>query len=446
MPFLRRIQIEGLFGLYDHEIRFRDSRVTIVAGPNGIGKTTLLGLTRSVLQGTYRDAARAVFTRLVIESESGQVLVVSPVPLDESIAEDQPDRGEEIPRRLRLELHEGEQRVAEATIEALSHPLHLALPTYVEPHGRDTYFDTRTGDLISVEEAIYRYGGRHRAGGVREADRESQVPEWFDPDQWRVDFIETKRLDTLISRGAPRRRDAGPAPIDVYLGDVRQALETARRDSAVIRQRLDRTYVRRLLNRAKDTVNETALRERYSRIESLAGELQANGLLSDSLEVLQSGKLTPTDKRIVNLFLDDFEAKLRPLIPVSQKLEQLRAVIGGKFVNKTISVDPASGIVFLAMPDNQPISPDALSSGEQHAFALISRLLFTEQPDTTVMIDEPELSLHVSWQHAMVDDLAEIAPVAGLRFLLATHSTAIINNRWELVEELGPIDDSRGEV
>ena len=439
MAFIRRIEINGLFGLYNHSIDLRsDSPVTIVAGPNGIGKTTLLGLTRAVLQGNYREAVRTSFDSLTVESDADQRLTATLLPPIDADASE-----EEGTPRLHLTVQHGRETRGEAVIEVPLHPPDLALPSYVDVHGRDTYYDSRLGDVISLDEAILRYG-RRRPGIAHSPSVNPPMPEWFDPDHWRVDFIETKRLDTLISRGlSPRRRDPLPAPIDVYLGNVRQALEGARRESTAIRQRLDRTYVRRLLTRSKATVNEVVLRDRYSRIETLAEELQANGLLSDSLEVLQSGKLTPTDKRIVNLFLDDFEAKLKPLIPVSAKLEQLRTVIGAKFLNKTMAVDPTSGILFLSEPRNEVISPDALSSGEQHALALMSRLLFSEKVDTTVLIDEPELSLHVSWQHAMIDDLAEIAPVAELRFLLATHSTAIINNRWELVEELGEIDDSR---
>ena len=126
---------------------------------------------------------------------------------------------------------------------------------------------------------------------------------------------------------------------------------------------------------------------------------------------------------------------------MSDKLDELRAIVEPKFLNKTISVDPDSGIRFITSPSMAEIGASALSSGEQHEVALISRLLFSEHPGTTVFIDEPELSLHVSWQHAMLADLEDIAEVAKLSFVLATHSTAIINNRWDLVEELGPIDD-----
>jgi predicted ATP-binding protein involved in virulence len=52
MPFLREISITRLFGLYDHDLSLRaDPPVTIVAGPNGIGKTTLLALTHAFLTG-----------------------------------------------------------------------------------------------------------------------------------------------------------------------------------------------------------------------------------------------------------------------------------------------------------------------------------------------------------------------------------------------------------
>jgi hypothetical protein len=231
---------------------------------------------------------------------------------------------------------------------------------------------------------------------------------------------------------------------------VAEALERARRDSARINQAQDRSFARRLLTKAsRMSVNADALRRRYKEVGERASHLTENGLLADTLDVLPAGGLNPTEKRILSLFLDDFEAKLEPLDPVSAKLDRLRSIVGTKFLNKEMEIDPAKGVVFLAAPHRQEIPPEALSSGEQHELALISRLLFSEQPGTTVFIDEPELSLHVGWQHRMLQDLAEIAEVADLSFVLATHSTAIINGRWDVVEEIGSLaaedEDTAGE-
>jgi predicted ATP-binding protein involved in virulence len=68
-------------------------------------------------------------------------------------------------------------------------------------------------------------------------------------------------------------------------------------------------------------------------------------------------------------------------------------------------------------------------------------LLFKVQPNSLVLIDEPEISLHVAWQVQFLKDLQEIIKLANFDVLLATHSPDIINDRWDLTVELqGPIE------
>src|SRR5690349_10087244 len=109
MTFIRRIEIEGLFGLYDHTINLRpDSSVTIVAGPNGIGKTTLLGLTRAVLQGNYREVVRTSFRSLTVESETARQLTATPLPpVVDSESEEEGDP------RLHLVMRHGRETLGE---------------------------------------------------------------------------------------------------------------------------------------------------------------------------------------------------------------------------------------------------------------------------------------------------------------------------------------------
>ena len=77
-----------------------------------------------------------------------------------------------------------------------------------------------------------------------------------------------------------------------------------------------------------------------------------------------------------------------------------------------------------------------LSSGEQHEVVLLYELIFNAKPDTLVLIDEPEISLHVTWQKAFLDDLIQIIELQQIQVLIATHSPQIINNRWDLVYNL----------
>ena len=51
---VKSIHVRKLFGVYDHDVVLNaDERVTIVHGPNGVGKTALLRLTNTLLLGNY---------------------------------------------------------------------------------------------------------------------------------------------------------------------------------------------------------------------------------------------------------------------------------------------------------------------------------------------------------------------------------------------------------
>ena len=77
-----------------------------------------------------------------------------------------------------------------------------------------------------------------------------------------------------------------------------------------------------------------------------------------------------------------------------------------------------------------------LSSGEQHEVVLLYELIFNARQNTLVLIDEPELSLHVTWQKEFLTDLIKIISLQNIQVLIATHSPTIINDRWDLVYNL----------
>jgi predicted ATP-binding protein involved in virulence len=67
-------------------------------------------------------------------------------------------------------------------------------------------------------------------------------------------------------------------------------------------------------------------------------------------------------------------------------------------------------------------------------------LLFKVPPQSLILIDEPELSLHVAWRKRFIEDLSSIIELGGFSALIATHSPQIINNRWDLTVNLsGPV-------
>ena len=217
MALLREITLDGLFGLYDHHLDLRvDPPVTIVAGPNGIGKTTLLRLTTALLHGAYQDLAKPSFTNIRVVADSGVALSATPGERD-------PETGDA--RVLTLRLERPNRGPLTTTIALPMGP--ESLPPYMWMVHPNLYVDTRDDEELTAAEVSERYA----------VDLEQTVgPDWFDSADWLTDFIETRRLDVLQAT-PPRGLLRGPrrprrAPIYDYLDAVGRELERARLELA----------------------------------------------------------------------------------------------------------------------------------------------------------------------------------------------------------------------
>lgn len=74
-----------------------------------------------------------------------------------------------------------------------------------------------------------------------------------------------------------------------------------------------------------------------------------------------------------------------------------------------------------------------LSSGEQQLFSLLVTLCANADPDTVMLIDEPEISLHVSWQQRLPSLLSLIVQAFECSFVVATHSPIIVANARDAI-------------
>ena len=98
-------------------------------------------------------------------------------------------------------------------------------------------------------------------------------------------------------------------------------------------------------------------------------------------------------------------------------------------------IDRESGFYFKT-DNGKKLALNELSSGEQHEVVLLYELIFKTKPGIVVLIDEPEISLHISWQKEFLDDLLKIIKIQNFQVMIATHSPSIINDRWDLVYNL----------
>ena len=91
------------------------------------------------------------------------------------------------------------------------------------------------------------------------------------------------------------------------------------------------------------------------------------------------------------------------------KIQTLKSLVNDRFQMKRLEVSPEEGYYIKSNYDDSLIPLDSLSSGEQHQLVLFHLLIFGMRPGALIMIDEPEISLHVAWQQVILRDIERIA-------------------------------------
>ena len=100
---------------------------------------------------------------------------------------------------------------------------------------------------------------------------------------------------------------------------------------------------------------------------------------------------------------------------------------------KLIDYSPREGFVITQRGNKNIINPEYLSSGEKNLFALYFGVLFNSFSPAILLVDEPEISLHICWQEHVISNMIEIAEVTSSQIIIATHSPSIVNGHVDLI-------------
>ena len=74
------------------------------------------------------------------------------------------------------------------------------------------------------------------------------------------------------------------------------------------------------------------------------------------------------------------------------------------------------------------IYPKELSSGEKQLLIILLTVLLERGEEYILMLDEPEISMHISWQYKLIDMIQQLNP--NVQILLTTHSPMIFSDGW----------------
>ena len=151
------------------------------------------------------------------------------------------------------------------------------------------------------------------------------------------------------------------------------------------------------------------------------------------------------DNVVLSIYMRELKETLGEYTVLYNKLQLFESLIKAKdFTNKSISVRLQKGIE-ARLNNGEELDLYKLSSGEQNEIILLYRLIFETTRERLVLIDEPELSLHLAWIRGMLKDYKRIANITNCQYLIATHSAAFISGEWDLTYDLFENEESANE-
>ena len=380
---IRQIRIEGLFGLYNHCINLNlKERVTILHGPNGVGKTITLRMVEALLKGDYDVFFNYPFDKFIALFDNVTELSLSIHNPKES------------PKKLPITLFSTENpninQSGLVSITVSRKTKYIVEPSWLKKFRLESGFSKASAHLISTQ----------RLTGSKSS------------------FIST---------------------IKDYSSNLKSSIEKTLAQYSQHAQTLDQSFPLRLLSIPDTLSDNSELKERMVKLETLRQELQEIGLLDESPSLMFDTKkldvLIAQEEKVMTLYVQDTEQKLGQLEDLARRCKLLLDNINSKFKNKQLHIDRQNGFI-VTNDTGQILDLDSLSSGEQHEIVLLYDLLFRIKPNTLVLIDEPELSLHVVWQKRFLPDLLKIAEVAQIDVLIATHSPYIVGDYTDLMVAL----------
>lgn len=141
------------------------------------------------------------------------------------------------------------------------------------------------------------------------------------------------------------------------------------------------------------------------------------------------------------------QANLLAAAGEAQQREQLYTLLDelfaltGKRVDKSSS--KASSILQFQLKGGsdgettRKIELHQLSSGEKRMLGILSQVVSYAGKPFTLILDEPEISLHLDWQKRLIEDI--LCLNANAQLILATHSPAVVMHGW--LDRIAEIND-----
>ena len=426
---IHSLVIKKLYDHLDFKIKFfRD--VNFLEGINGSGKTSVLNVIYWILTPSLLNLAQLQFDTIKLDyKEKGKKLrKIVAKQLGDHIELSISDVLEklEVPvfeysRESRLlERQEQQPSMAEMyeryKVDNKDHPVLKTLEALVGPFylplGRRWQAARSFIPTSDYRRRLWRVGGKPTVPGGPIGEVLYLAERYYRERQFQITQLNEKLRENLVVSTFET-----VAKWPTKMRDPWKLAEVQRRKDTIVKG----------LKQAGISVPEESVLNFFNELERIAQVIEKEGFdLNKPSKHLLGWLISAPQVNQVERVISRIENYNRERESVDRKIHLFLDTVNS-FLNdsdKQIRFNP-SGELVVQIGKEHEIRADSLSSGESQLLILFTFLYFgfeTEQ-EFIMMIDEPELSLHLGWQHNYVNSVLEANPNA--QFIFATHSPEI---------------------
>ena len=229
--------------------------------------------------------------------------------------------------------------------------------------------------------------------------------------------------------------------LKVIANELSGIISTAQQRYAEKSVELDESYPYRLVENLA-TISSNSLSSQKTDILELSKyryRLIRAGLLGkkrwEEKEFIAKSR-SPYIEKAISLYIQDSNAKFDVFRDELERIERFMTLVNSRLLNKEIIVDKERGLLVKVKNSCVFLELEKLSSGEQNLIILYYDLIFKYPKGALILIDEPEISLHIAWQKRFVSEIKSIIKFRDLHVMIATHSPNLISRYWSLTHEL----------
>jgi len=426
---LTQIRIEKLFDIFDYDIELKAEGVTILTGPNGYGKTTILKIIDALASQNSFFFVVLLFKKITFCLSDGNTIVLKKIDKDE------------------IEVVVNKDKLFRWTEKSLNKIIKAQFP-YFRQIDEIKWLDRRTEEIVNRDTLLQSV-----VSEFPELSEKLQIGEWPKPLKTpKVYFIREQRLLRPIAddRARVRHRAYGSEldesisgfknTIEEYAKELREKIKETLARSSQITQELDSSFPRRLFDQTSD-ISEEVFKQRFDKVKEIQKALSEHEISDIKEDSHPTYKIE--NAKALHVYINDAEQKLAVFSELLGKLKAFTNILNERrFTFKRIAISKEVGFKFTT-DQGKSLALGDLSSGEQQEVVLLYELLFKVKAGTLVLIDEPELSLHVVWQKQFLDDIFDIIALQKINIVIATHSPQIINNHWDLTVDLEDLHNAK---